>query len=71
MAPSAVNFLIIYRGQDPSVEKYILKILEWNMSYPNPIHFLRQISKVDKYSVQAHTVASTLCAGERTGYVGQ
>jgi len=54
-----------YRGQDPLVEKYILKTLEWNMSYPNPIHFLHQISKVDECSVQVCTVAKyTLCWGE-------
>ncbi|KAH9974140.1 cyclin-like protein [Lactifluus volemus] len=38
-------------------EKYILKTLEWNMSYPNPIHFLRRVSKADEYNVQARTVA--------------
>jgi G2/mitotic-specific cyclin 1/2 len=38
-------------------EKYIFKTLEWNMSYPNPIHFLRWVSKADEYHVQARTVA--------------
>jgi G2/mitotic-specific cyclin 2 len=27
------------------------------MSYPNPIHFLRRVSKADEYNVQARTVA--------------
>ena len=38
-------------------EKYILKTLEWNTNYPNPIHFLRRVSKADEYNVQARTVA--------------
>jgi G2/mitotic-specific cyclin 1/2 len=38
-------------------EKYIFKMLEWNMNYPNSIHFLRRVSKADEYNVQARTVA--------------
>jgi hypothetical protein len=38
-------------------EKYIFETLEWNMGYPNPIHFLCRVSKADEYNVQARTVA--------------
>jgi hypothetical protein len=27
--------------------------IDWNLSYPNPIHFLRQTSKADQYNVQS------------------
>ena len=63
MPPSAVNFLYCAdssytEGKILQAEKYIPKTLEWNMGYPNPIHFLRQVSKVDEYNVQVRTVAS-------------
>ncbi|KAI9508085.1 cyclin-like protein [Russula earlei] len=62
VAPSAMNFLYCadssYTEQEIlQAEKYILKTLEWNMGYPNPIHFLRRVSKADEYNVQARTVA--------------
>ncbi|VDC07482.1 unnamed protein product [Peniophora sp. CBMAI 1063] len=62
VSPSAHDFL---RCADSSytqveilqAERYILKTLEWNMSYPNPIHFLRRASKADGYNVQVRTIA--------------
>ncbi|KAF8273709.1 cyclin-like protein [Lactarius quietus] len=62
VAPSAVNFLYCAdssytEAEILQAEKYILKTLEWNMGYPNPIHFLRRVSKADEYNVQARTVA--------------
>jgi hypothetical protein len=41
-------------------ERYILKTIEYNMSYPNPVHFLRRVSKADDYDVTARTVAKYL-----------
>ena len=41
-------------------ERYVLKTLDWNMSYPNPIHFLRRTSKADDYNVQVRTIAKYL-----------
>ena len=41
-------------------ERYILKTLDWNLSYPNPIHFLRRISKADEYNVHVRTMAKYL-----------
>ncbi len=62
VAPSAMNFLYCAdssytEAEILQAEKYILKTLEWNMGYPNPIHFLRRVSKADEYNVQARTVA--------------
>jgi hypothetical protein len=34
-------------------EQYVLKTLDWNMSYLNPLHFLRRVSKADEYDVKA------------------
>jgi G2/mitotic-specific cyclin 1/2 len=41
-------------------ERYVLKTLDWNLSYPNPIHFLRRVSKADEYDVKARTIAKYL-----------
>ncbi|KAI0065251.1 hypothetical protein BV25DRAFT_1927886 [Artomyces pyxidatus] len=65
VAPSASNFLYCADSSYSETEilqaeKYILKTLEWNMSYPNPIHFLRRVSKADEYNVQVRTVAKYL-----------
>ncbi|EGO18777.1 hypothetical protein SERLADRAFT_374878 [Serpula lacrymans var. lacrymans S7.9] len=37
-------------------ECYVLKTLNWNLSYPSPMHFLRRISKADEYDVKARTI---------------
>lgn len=41
-------------------ERHILATLEYNMSYPNPMHFLRRISKADNYDIQTRTLAKYL-----------
>ncbi|KAF7969432.1 hypothetical protein HWV62_27319 [Athelia sp. TMB] len=41
-------------------ERYVLKTLDWNLSYPNPIHYLRRVSKADEYDVKARTIAKYL-----------
>ena len=41
-------------------EKYVLKTLDWNVNYPNPMHFLRRVSKADEYDVKARTIAKYL-----------
>ena len=65
MAPSLHNFIYCsdstYEEKDIlEAEKYILKSLDWNLSYPNPIHFLRRSSKADGYDLQVRTVAKYL-----------
>lgn len=41
-------------------EQYVLKSVNWNISYPNPMHFLRRISKADGYDVHTRTIAKYL-----------
>lgn len=41
-------------------EKYILTILDFDLSYPNPMNFLRRISKADSYDVQTRTLGKYL-----------
>ena len=65
VAPSAANFLYCADSSYTEVEilqaeRYVLKTLVWNMSYPNPIPFLRRVSKADEYNVQVRTIAKYL-----------
>ncbi|KDQ08743.1 hypothetical protein BOTBODRAFT_165516 [Botryobasidium botryosum FD-172 SS1] len=62
MAPSVKNFLYCadstYDEKEIlDAEKYVLRTIDWNLSYPNPIHFLRRASKADGYDFQVRTVA--------------
>jgi G2/mitotic-specific cyclin 2 len=41
-------------------ERYVLKTLDWNLSYPNPVHFLRRVSKADDYNVAVRTLGKYL-----------
>lgn len=43
-----------------SAERFILQTLEYDLSYPNPMNFLRRISKADNYDIQTRTVAKYL-----------
>ena len=43
-----------------SAERYILQVLQYDMSYPNPMHFMRRISKADNYDIQTRTLAKYL-----------
>lgn len=65
VAPSANNFLYCAdssytENEILQAERYILKTLDWNLSYPNPMHFLRRISKADEYNVQVRTIGKYL-----------
>lgn len=65
VAPSASNFLYCAHStyNEPEIlqaERYVLKTIDWNLSYPNPIHFLRRVSKADEYNVQVRTIAKYL-----------
>ncbi|TCD65207.1 G2/mitotic-specific cyclin [Steccherinum ochraceum] len=65
VAPGATNFLYCAdssytEAEILQAERYILKTLDWNMSFPNPIHFLRRISKADDYNVHSRTIAKYL-----------
>lgn len=41
-------------------ERYMLSTLQFDMSYPNPLNFIRRISKADGYDIQSRTVAKYL-----------
>lgn len=41
-------------------ERFVLSTLDYNLSYPNPMNFLRRISKADQYDFQTRTVAKYL-----------
>jgi G2/mitotic-specific cyclin 1/2 len=41
-------------------ERHILATLEYNMGYPNPMNFLRRISKADNYDIETRTLGKYL-----------
>ncbi len=43
-----------------SAERYILGALSYDLSYPNPINFLRRISKAEGYDIHTRTLAKYL-----------
>ena len=43
-----------------SAERYILSALNYDLSYPNPMNFLRRISKADDYDIQTRTLGKYL-----------
>jgi G2/mitotic-specific cyclin 2 len=43
-----------------SAERYTLTTLKYDLSYPNPMNFLRRISKADNYDIQTRTVGKYL-----------
>jgi G2/mitotic-specific cyclin 1/2 len=62
VCPSITHFLhMTDGGYDVSeilrAERYLLQTLNFDISYPNPLHFLRRVSKADGYDVHARTVA--------------
>jgi len=62
MCPSIMHFLNMADGgydvnEMLKAERYLLQTLDFDMSYPNPLHFLRRISKADGYDIQTRTVS--------------
>ena len=43
-----------------SAERYTLTTLKYDLSYPNPMNFLRRISKADQYDIQTRTIGKYL-----------
>ncbi|KAG6885565.1 hypothetical protein C0993_012808 [Termitomyces sp. T159_Od127] len=65
VAPSVTHFMMCAdasytESEILQAERYVLKTLDWNLSYPNPVHFLRRISKADDYNVKVRTLAKFL-----------
>ena len=65
MSPSITHFLncvdsSYMENEILQEEQYMLNTLEWNLSYPNPIHFLQGLSNANKYDIKARTIAEYL-----------
>jgi hypothetical protein len=65
ICPSVSHFLHMSDGgygveEILKAERYMLSTIKFDMSYPNPLHFLRRISKADGYDIQTRTVAKYL-----------
>ena len=65
MSPHVSNFSYIARNdytdaQILGAERYILAALNYDLSYPNPMNFLRRISKADNYDIQTRTLGKYL-----------
>lgn len=43
-----------------SAERFLLSALDYDLSYPNPMNFLRRISKADDYDIQTRTIGKYL-----------
>ena len=43
-----------------SAERFVLSTLNYDLSYPNPMNFLRRISKADDYHIQTRTIGKYL-----------
>ena len=43
-----------------AAERYILSALNYDLSYPNPMNFLRRISKADSYDIHTRTLGKYL-----------
>lgn len=41
-------------------ERFVLSALDYDLSYPNPMNFLRRISKADNYDIQTRTLGKYL-----------
>jgi G2/mitotic-specific cyclin 1/2 len=41
-------------------ERYVLKTIDWNLLFPNQMHFLRRITKADDYDLKSRTMGKYL-----------
>jgi len=62
LAPSIHNFTYMADGsyteeEIQQAERYMLKVLRFDLSTPSPLNFLRRISKADNYDIQVRTLA--------------
>ncbi len=65
LSPSVVNYIYFsdnaYEEQELlKAERYMLHVLNFNMAYPNPLVYLRRISKADSYDLRHRTLAKYL-----------
>jgi G2/mitotic-specific cyclin 1/2 len=65
MAPSVTAFIYMSDGgysveEVLKAERYLMGVLEFDLSFPNPLNFLRRISKADDYDLATRTVSKYL-----------
>ncbi|KAF4510497.1 hypothetical protein G6O67_002377 [Ophiocordyceps sinensis] len=65
MSPHVENFKRITdngfsEAEILSAERFVLSTLNYNLSYPNPMNFLRRVSKADNYDIQSRTIGKYL-----------
>lgn len=65
VAPTMSNFvycvdLTYTEAEIIQAEKYVLKTIDYNMSYPSLMNFLRRISKADDYNVKVWMIGKYL-----------
>lgn len=65
LSPSISNFIFFsdnaYTEQELlKAERYMLHVLDFNMAYPNPLTYLRRISKADNYDIRNRTLGKYL-----------
>ncbi|CAE6441047.1 unnamed protein product [Rhizoctonia solani] len=65
MVPTLQDFLRVtdssYSGDEIlTAEKYLLRTLGWDLSYPNPMGFLRRANKAEDYDADTRTLAKFL-----------
>jgi G2/mitotic-specific cyclin 1/2 len=64
-SPSVKNYSYVTDGgyteeEILTAERYILQVLQFDLSNPNPMNFLRRISKADDYDIETRTVGKYL-----------
>ena len=62
VSPSVSNFVYLSDNtfDDKEIlkaERYMLHVLNYSLSYPSPLTFLRRISKADNYDIRTRTLA--------------
>ena len=65
LAPHVSNFKHVAddgfsEEQILGAERFVLQALNYDLSYPNPMNFLRRISKADNYDIQTRTIGKYL-----------
>ena len=64
ISPHVSNFSYMAKDYEDdeilSAERFILQALSYDLSYPNPMNFLRRISKADNYDIQTRTLGKYL-----------
>lgn len=65
LSPHVQNFVHVADDGFPeseilTAERFMLATLNYDLSYPNPMNFLRRISKADNYDIQTRTLGKYL-----------